>query len=198
MIYSEYGKTLFKKLKVIRGIARENIQHAQSSQKKQHDKTSRPVSIEIGDTVFVQTQRKFKLDQNFHGPFRVHEVTGTNVKVKPVTNPDVESRTLSLQQVSKCKGSFATDQSWLGHNITKPRKQRKVRKRNPRNSTCSANPDLEQTSSPGYRTQYGRTVRPFKGREMKDNDLLKHYYVTDAIQFCTYMRLVYCAWWHCL
>ena len=31
VIYSEYGKTLFKELKVICDIARENIQHAQSS-----------------------------------------------------------------------------------------------------------------------------------------------------------------------
>ena len=55
-----------------------------------------PVSIEIGDTDFIQTQPKFKVDHNFHGPFRVYEVTGTNVKVKPITNPDAESRTLSL------------------------------------------------------------------------------------------------------
>ena len=97
VIYSEYGKTLFKKLKVIHDIARENIQHAQSSQKRQYDKASRPVSIKIGDAVFVKTQPKFKLDCTFHGPFRVYEVTDINVKVKPVTNPDTESRTLSLQ-----------------------------------------------------------------------------------------------------
>ena len=65
----------------------------------------------------MKTQPKFKLNCNFHGPFRVYEVTSTNVKVKPVTNPDVESRTISLQQVSKCKGSFPTNQSWLGHNL---------------------------------------------------------------------------------
>ena len=127
-------------------------------------KASRPVSIEIGDTVFVKTQPKFKPDHTFHGPFRVYEVTDTNVKVKPVTNQDAESRTLPLQQVSKCKGSFATNQSWLaiGHNITKSIKWRKVRKQNPRNSSCNANPDLEQTVSTGYRTQYRRTVHPPK------------------------------------
>ena len=110
------------------------------------------------EIVLVKTQPKFKLNRNFHGPFRVYEVTGTNVKVKPVTNPDVESRTISLQQVSKCKGSFPTNQSWLGHNITKPRKRRKVRKRNPKNPTYNTSPDLEQTISPGYRTRYGRRV----------------------------------------
>ena len=48
-----------------------------------------------------------------------YEVTGTNAMVKPVTNPVVESQTISLQQISKCKGSFPTNQSWLGH-ITLP------------------------------------------------------------------------------
>ena len=106
----------------------------------------------------MKAQPKFKLDCNSHGPFRVYEITGTNVKVKPVTNPDAESRTLSLQQVSKRKGSFATNQSWLGHNITKFRKWRKVRKQKHGNPTCNSNSDLEQTISPGYRTQYGRIV----------------------------------------
>ena len=80
VIYSEYGKTLFKELKVIHDIARENIQHAQSSQKRQYDKASCPVSIKIGDTVFVKTQPKSKLDRTFHGPFRVYEVTDTKVQ----------------------------------------------------------------------------------------------------------------------
>ena len=69
VIYSEYGKTLFQELKAIRDIARKNIQQAQASQKKQYDKTSRPVSIEVGDTVLVKAQPKFKLDRLFHGPF---------------------------------------------------------------------------------------------------------------------------------
>ena len=70
----------------------------------------------------MKTQLKFKFDHNYHGSFPVNEVTGTNVKVKPVTNLHVESKTISLQQVSKCKGSFPTNQSWLGHYITKPRR----------------------------------------------------------------------------
>ena len=49
--------------------------------KRQYDKASRLVSIEIGDTVFVKTQPKFKFDRTFHGPFPVYEVTDTNVKV---------------------------------------------------------------------------------------------------------------------
>ena len=44
-------------------------------------------------------QPKFKLDRTYHGPYRVYEATSTNVKVKPVTTPDVEAITISLQQV---------------------------------------------------------------------------------------------------
>ena len=160
VIYSEYRKTLFKELKLIRDIARKNIQQAQSSQKKQYDKVSHPVSIEVGDIVFVKVQPKFKLDRNFHGPFRVYEVTGTNAKVKPVTNPDVESRTISLQQVSKCRGSFPTNQSWLGHNIIKPRRRRTVWNRDSKYPTSNVYPDTEQTNVPSYRTRYGRKVNP--------------------------------------
>ena len=92
----------------------------------------------------------------------MYEVTGANAKVKPVTNPDVESRTISLQQISKYKGSFPMNQSWLGHNITKPRRQRTVRKRISIVYTSNDNPDTEQTNSPGYRTWYGRIVNPPK------------------------------------
>ena len=116
-IYSEYGKTLFQELKQIRDIARKNIQQAQISQKKQYDKGCHPVSVEVGDTVLVKVPLKFKLDRTYHGPYRVYEVTGTNVKVKPVSTPDVEPKTISLQQVSKCKGNFSANQFWYDHNI---------------------------------------------------------------------------------
>ena len=61
VIYSEYGKTLFRELKQIRDIAKRNIQQAQKSQKKQYDKNSHPVTVEAGDTVFVKVQPKLKL-----------------------------------------------------------------------------------------------------------------------------------------
>ena len=51
------------------------------------------------------------------------------MKVKPVSTPDVESITLSLQHVSKCKGNFLANQSWYGHGVARPRKRRTVKKR---------------------------------------------------------------------
>ena len=149
-------------------MAKKSIQNAQKSQKKQYDKRSHPVTIKAGDTVFVKVQPKFKLDRNYHGPYRVYEATDTNVKVKPVSSPDAESRTISLQQVSKCKGNFSADQFWCGHNITNPRKQRKVRKKQNTRSRANGQPAREQpdvasqTTLPVYRTRYGRAVKPPK------------------------------------
>ena len=146
-------------------MAKKSIQDAQKSQKKHYDKSSHPVTIKARDTVFVKVQPKFKLDRNYHGPYRVYEATDTNVKVKPVSSPDAESKTISLQQVSKCKGSFLANQFWCGHNITNPRKQRKVRKKQNARSRVSGQPACgqpdvaSQTTIPVYRTRYGRAVK---------------------------------------
>ena len=161
VIYSEYGKTLFRELKQIRDIAKKSIQQAQKSQKKQYDKNSHPVTVEAGDTVFVKLQPKFKLDRTYHGPYRVYEATSTNVKVKPVTTPDVEAITISLQQISKCKGNFLANQFWYGHSVTRPRKRRTVKKRNSQSAT--ATPPVAgspKSSDLEYRTRYGRLVKP--------------------------------------
>ena len=53
-------------------MAKKSIQNAQ---KKQYDKRSHPVTIKAGDTVFVKVQPKFKLDRNYHGPYRVYEAS---------------------------------------------------------------------------------------------------------------------------
>ena len=79
----------------------------------------------------LKCNQNLSLTVTYHGPYRVYEATNTNVKVKPVSSPDAdaESKTISLQKVSKCKGSFLANQFWRGHNITNPRKQRRVHKK---------------------------------------------------------------------
>ena len=59
VIYSDYGTVLFKELKLIRDIARKNIQQAQSTQKKQYDKSTHPVTVQEGDLVMINEQLKF-------------------------------------------------------------------------------------------------------------------------------------------
>ena len=53
-------------------------------------------------------------DRNFHGPFQVYEVTGTYVKVQSVNNPDVKSRTISLQKCPNVRAVFPQT-SLVGH-----------------------------------------------------------------------------------
>ena len=154
------GRHFFKELKLIRDIARKNIQQAQSLQKKQYDKASRPASIEVGDIVFVKVQPKFKLDRISMDLSECMKSQELMLRLNQSPTLNVESRTISLQQVSKCRGSFPTNQSWLGHNIIKPRRWRTVRNRDSKYPTSNVNSDTEQTNVPSYRTRYGRKVNP--------------------------------------
>ena len=114
--------------------------------------------------MYIKVQPKFKLDHTYHGPYRVYEATSTNVKVKPVTTPDAEAITISLQQVSKCKGNFLANQFWYGHSVTRPRKRRTVKKRNSQSVTATppvaGSPIQAKSSDLEYRTRYGRLVKP--------------------------------------
>ena len=95
---------------------------------RQYDKSTHSVTINVGDRVMLQEQPKFKLDRTYQGPYRVYEVTDTNAKIKPVTEPDGEASCVSLQKISKCKTSIPPDEVWLGHNKAKSRKKRTVKK----------------------------------------------------------------------
>ena len=116
-------------------------------------------------------QPKFKLDCNYHGPYRVYEATDTNVKVKPVSSPDAESKTISLQQVSNAREAF--QQINFGVVIISLTLESKVRKKQNARSRASGQPVsgqpnvASQATLPVYRTRYGRAVKPpkrfFKG-----------------------------------
>jgi len=104
VIYSEYGTTL-KELKMICELARKSIQQAQYTQKKtkQYDKSTHPVTINVSDLAILQEKPKFKLDRIYQGPYRIYEVSDTDARVKPITEPDSDFlRTISLQKVSNC------------------------------------------------------------------------------------------------
>ena len=50
-------------------IAKKNIQQAQSTQKKQYDKFTHPMTFQVGNLVMINEQLKFKLDEPYHGSF---------------------------------------------------------------------------------------------------------------------------------
>ena len=85
-IYSDYGTVLFKELKFIHEVARKKIQQAQLSQKNTVWQIyTRPVTIQVGNTVVINEQYKLIQVGLTMDHYCVHEVNDTNVKVKPVT-----------------------------------------------------------------------------------------------------------------
>jgi len=87
-----------------------------------------PMTINIGDLVMLQEQPKFKLDRTYQGPYRVYKVSDTNAKIKPITEPDGDMRTVSLQKVSKCGSEMKGEKVWLGHGISKSQKRQTLRR----------------------------------------------------------------------
>ena len=91
-------------------MAKKSIQDAQ-----QYDKSSHPVTIKAGDTVFVKVRPKFKLDCNYHGPYRVYEATVTNVKLNQLV---LQMLNLRLFHYNKSQNAREAFQQISGHNIT--------------------------------------------------------------------------------
>ena len=120
-VETDYGRGLFKELGQARQVARQNIMRAQSSQKSQYDKTATSdLKIQDGDLVMLKVEPRFKLDQPFRSPYRVHRVTSTCAHIRLINQPDVELITMSLQRLSRCKSQdISTVKSWVGHGRTR-------------------------------------------------------------------------------
>jgi len=55
-IESDYGRELFKELKQVRELARQNISKAQFGQKVQYDKRASEVKISEGDLIIMKVE----------------------------------------------------------------------------------------------------------------------------------------------
>ena len=69
-------------------LARFHMQKAQKRQKKNYDRYSKPAKFSVGDRVFVHMPkakegRAHKFAHPFFGPYRILNVTATNVQVRP-------------------------------------------------------------------------------------------------------------------
>ena len=113
---SEYGKELFKELKQVREMAKQNIGRAQFGQKVKYDKSASEIKITEGDLAMLKVEPRFKLDRTFGGPYRVTGVTSTCATIVPINTPDGEVINVSLQRLSRCKGEhLSTVSQWMGH-----------------------------------------------------------------------------------
>lgn len=99
-------------------LAHKNIKIAQQKQKLQHDKHSRDVKVRKGDRVMVRMPgtvkgKAWKLKRPYHGPYRVQNVTPTNVEVVLIDEPTAEPIFVALDRVRPCFAELA-DVSWTG------------------------------------------------------------------------------------
>ena len=103
-IESVYGKELFKELKQVHQLAKQNISKAQFGQKVQYDKGTSEVKITEEDLVMLKVEPRFKLDRTYRGSYHVQGVTSTCATIVPINTPDGEVINVSLQRLLRCRG----------------------------------------------------------------------------------------------
>ncbi len=130
----DYKENLLFDLSTAWKLAKENIEKAQCSQKKQYDRNAKEASVKVGDRVMPsESQGKdWKLARPFHGPYRVLNATPTNVLVD---SPTVEPIFVNLNRVRLCYPEQG-DETWTG-----PRKRRRKRSRKSGDSDPGKQPE---------------------------------------------------------
>jgi len=87
-------------------LAQKVIKQAQKGQKYQYDKTAKETNIQEGNIVMLKVEPRFKLDRLYKGPYRVKEVTPTNVFIQQINDPNGEVLDISIQRLSKCSSNL--------------------------------------------------------------------------------------------
>ena len=84
--------------------ARENVESAQIRYKKQYDKSAQEITILAGERVMVKREagKKGKLSCRYDGPYRVVEVRGNTVEVRPVEQPDTPAEIDNISRICQC------------------------------------------------------------------------------------------------
>ena len=84
--------------------ARENVESAQIRYKKQYDKSAQEITILAGERVMVKREagKKGKLSCRYEGPYRVVEVRGNTVEVRPVEQPDAPTEIVNITRICQC------------------------------------------------------------------------------------------------
>jgi len=103
---TDYARELFKKVKQARQLAQKVIKQAQKGQKYQYDKNAKETNIQEGDIVMLKVEPRFKLDRPYKGPYRVKEVTPTNVFIQQINDLMVKCWISAIQRVSKCSSNL--------------------------------------------------------------------------------------------
>lgn len=109
-------------------LAKTNIEGAQEKQKKAYDKRAREHHYCIGDRGMIHmpsavTGKAWKLARPYHGPYRVLNVTPTNIEARLVDDPSSESIFVAVNRVRPCYNGVP-DESWTGRKKSRSKKKK--------------------------------------------------------------------------
>ena len=127
-VETDNGQELAKDLKKVREIARGTIQKKQQEQKKFYDRRCKEVKLKVGDLVMLKTERRFRLNRSYKGPFVIRSLTSTNAEIQLKDDPTAELLNVSRQRLSLCNPEMSQFIPWVGHS-GKLRKRRIVHKK---------------------------------------------------------------------
>ena len=150
----DYKSEVVTKMSDAWELACKNICKAQSQQKKQHDRSSRPADFKVGDRVFVympaaKSTKAHKFARPFYGPYRVVETCTNGVEVRPVDAPQTTPIRVALNRVRFCPTQLA-DEFWPSR--SKPTKQ----------GAKTTSPSAGEVSQVGSKSTTKRTAVPVK------------------------------------
>ena len=126
---NDYKSELLTNLSLAWRLAAENVQAAQSRQKKYYDRSTQQIKLAVGDRVMVYMPSDLQGDEHklqcpFHGPYRVLCVTDTNAEVRLVDSPAEDPIFVNLNRIRLCHPEQG-DSTWTGAR----RKNRRKKKR---------------------------------------------------------------------
>ena len=103
----DYKIDLCSSLSVAWKLARANTEKAQASQKSCYDRSSKAIGLKPSDRVMTfmpaeQQGKTWKLSRPFHSPYRVLNVTDTNVEVRLIDRPEDDSMFVHINRVRRC------------------------------------------------------------------------------------------------
>ena len=141
--HDDYREELMDNLSSAWKSAQKHIATAQSNQKRYYDRRADEKRVRKGDRVMVfmpaETQgRDRKLARPYHGPYRVLNVTPTNVEVRLIDKPKDPSIFISLDRVTPCYPELG-DSSWTGHRKRENKSKKRVQNTAQSQSTSPTN-----------------------------------------------------------
>ena len=164
----EYGACLHSRMSNAWELARGMVKKAQSRQKKQYDRRSRPPNFAEGDRVFLlkpaeQTGELRKLARPYHGPYRIVTMNTNTASIRRVDRPEDSPVLVALDRLRRCPDEVG-DTFW-----PPDKKAAKSKSRSPKyHASSKVPPPSQETTASGSRQLEG--LDPKRDRHQQKGD----------------------------